>query len=491
MSKPIVLQDDFSKGSYQDLPRHQLPKGKAWMVTDMLPNLADANYTSTRPLTRRHGWVRSQSVMSATSSSYAAGVGFAPFSAQSKILGFDEDGRLYTWTPGGGAATNVGAALVPAHPPTYYRDMSIIFDVNGSTAPKKYDGSTLGNLGGSPPAASVSTVFKDHLVCANSAANRNRVWFSSAGAPETWDTAASGQWLDASRNVLGLATVRNMILVFEEGQTERIRGDIIPGVVGSDIVVEPLLSIGCADPASIAVTVDYCIFANNQGIYLCDGIGAVNLAEQCGMLSYWRWKIPNYNAGWNIAGALFKDWYVFSVMDSTSLVIAGAIHVPTRTWVSLTNVAASQMVATPQGSYNIAGDYLWMSERLAPYVSDLSAIFSSVYGSATVDGNGTALTWSLETPYYKGKPGLKRWKNVYLTYDAASTPAITVARIPDPTSSTYTQIGSTLVATGYQRKRVLGGKAVDGMGLKISGNAAQTSIYAIEADGWPLEPGRV
>lgn len=491
MSKPIVLQEDFSGGAYQDVPRHKLPKGKVWQLQDMIPDFASGD------LTKRGAWARSYSAMSATSSSYGAGVGYASYAGSPTLLGFDEDGRLYKWDTGSPNVTDVGAARVPAHPPTFYRDLSIILDVNGSAAPMKYNGTTLTTLGGSPPNGAVSAVYKDHLVLGYSSATKNRVWFSSAGAPETWDTAADGQWLDCSSPVKGLATIRNMMLVFQEGLTERIRGDIIPGVVGSDMVREPLLQVGCADPASIATSNDFVVFANGAGIYLTDGIGVVDLTKQCGMSEYWKAKLASYSAGTSIAAALWQDWYVFSVSDAGALVTAGMIYVPKRVWVTLTNIHATMMTSTPVGASNIGFSFLWMSEREAPRVSNLGTILS--VGGGT-DGNGTEVPFSLELPFYLGLPGKKRWKNLYVRYYnvGGSSQSITVsgmtsARHPiaPGTAETYTSLG-TLTASSAGRRRFPIGSMTEGLGLKLSQSGGSlVTIYSVEADAWAVEGSRI
>lgn len=484
MSKPILLQDTFT-GAYQDLPRHQLPKGKVWNMIDMIPDQASGTVTT------RGGWTRSYSAMSATSSSYAAAVGFAPFSGNPTVLGFDEDGLMYKWYSGAPSITSVGAAYAPAHPPTYYRDLSIILDPNGSSAPKKYDGTTLAALSGSPPSAAVSCIYKDHLVLGYGSSTRNRVWFSNAGDPQTWDTAASGQWLDCTSPVMGLATLRNMILVFQEGYTERLRGDIIPGVVGSDFVREPLFQVGCADPASIAVADDYVIFANGSGIYLTDGIGVVNLAKQCGMSSWWSAKLAGYDTGVSIAGVLWKDWYIFSVSDNGTFSTAGMIYIPKRQWVTLSNIHTGMMVGSPVGSAAIGSEFLFMAEREAPRISLLSAIFDS----ATSDGDGDAVLGVIETPYYMGSQFKKRWKNLYVTARSSST--LAVSRYSNRTinysagAETYTAVATVSFGSPSRKRIPLNVPLGQGHGFKIAqSTGSNTILYALEADVYEAEGSR-
>lgn len=487
MSRPITLQEDFSLGAMSDVPRYQLPKGKVWSATNMIPNLWGG------ALVKRGPWSRPYDAMSQAGATYASGVGFARYSSTAALLGFDEDGRFYKWAPGGSSVTDVGAAYVPAHPPTFYRDLSILLDGAGASAPKKYDGTTLAALSGSPPNGSVSCVFKDHLVLAHSSANKNRVWFSNAGDPQAWDTAVDGQWLDCGLDVQGLAVARNMILVFQEGQTERIRGDIIPGVVGSDIVKEPLHSVGCSDPASIAVSGDNVIFANGAGIFQSDGIGLIDLTKEAGILRYWQERLAGYDPNVSIAGALWKDWYFVSVSDFGAFVVAGMLHVSRKIWVDLANVHATMMVATPVGSSNIGSEWLWMSERDAKYVSNLGQILSP---GVLDDGDGDAVACSVELPFYRGRAGLKRWKNLYVTMAGSNTSTliekyygrVTQSPLSSPTYATVGTIGS----TSGRKKFQLNQPATEGIGLKISQSASGSlTLYGVEADVAPVEAGRV
>lgn len=490
MSQPVSLQEDFSLGATTDVPRHQLARGKVYQMTDWIPELDGA------PAAKRGGWNRAWAALS-TTGTHAAAVGFGAFAAGSQIVGVDSGGNLSRMTYSASTVTGVtGLGIVPAHPPTFYRDNLFFCDINGSAAPDRYDGATVTAVAGSPPAGSVSCVYKDHLVLARSSANKNRVWFSSAGDYGTWDTAADGQWLDTTYPVQALGALKNMILVFSEGATERIRGDVIPGVVGSDMVKEPLFQNGCSDPASVAVTDDFVVFANSSGIFLTDGVGLADLTEQAGMGQYWRSQMSGYASTWTIAAAVQRGWYVFSVMDGSTFKHAGMLDVKRRRFVKLTNLAATMLVASPTGILDTPPKLVF-SERAALRVSDATTMWTP---SATYknDGDGTAVTPVIELPHYMGKPGKKRWKNLYVKHhmtDAASdNPTLTIAYSTDLASSSYTSLSPVLAETsGVTRIRLPIGVMSEGVSLKITqANAsAVTQLYGIEADMQAVEAGRL
>lgn len=489
MSQPVLLQDDFSLGANQDVPRHQLPKGKVYSVTDAIPELNGV------PLEKRGGWHRPWAALA--SANYVAGVQIAPFAAGTKLVAWDDDGDLhYTSSFSATAWTTLSNSVVPAHAPTFWKNVVIVFDVNGSSGGYSFDGSGGTSLGVSAPTASMSTVYKNHLVAARSSANTNRVWFSSAADYTAWDTAADGQWLDADMPIQGITALRNMVLLFGEGKSQRIRGDIIPGVVGSDMVVEPLFTIGCSDPASIATTDDYVIFANSSGIYYTDGTGVIDLMEQVGMSQFWKTQMEAYASTWTISAALHRGWYVFSVMDGSTFKLAGMLDVRRRRYVSLTNVKATMMVSSPPGVLDLQPKLVW-SERASLYVANGTSMWSpsSTYKN---DGDGTAVTWSAEFPHYFGKPGKKRWKSLYVkrkTVDAGSdNPALTFSYTTDLGSASYTSLSPTFPEnSAVTRDRIPLGFAAEGVSIKVvqSNASATTSLYALEADMWALEPGRL
>lgn len=470
-----------------DGPREQLPRGVAWSMVDLIPEV-DA------PLAKRGGWNRPWDAMANT---YAAGLGFGQFHAGSQIVGVTDLGNLYTMTVGSATVTAKGTVPIPAAPPTYYRNKLYFPDINGTAVLKEYDGSAAAaNTAGTPPTGSVACAFKDHLVLARSDALKQRIWFSSAGSPTSWDTAdPGGQWLDATFPVRGLASMRNMILVFEEGFTERIRGDIIPGVAGSDMVREPAFAIGCSDPGSIAVTDNYVVFANSDGVFVTDGIGVSDLTKEGGIKRLWTSLLSGYAASWTIAGAVHQGRYIVSVMDGATFKCAFMCEVQRRVWTRLTNVKSIMMVSTPLGLLDTA-PAVYMAERAAPRVSALTSMFTP---SATYknDGDGTAVTWTAELGHFYGKPGRKRWRNVYVKYymaDAATdNPTLTVSRATDLAAGSYTALSTTLAEnTVHARKRLPLRVASEGVALRIAQTNAssQTLLYAVEAEPLTGEPSR-
>ena len=489
MARTITLQDSWSLGMKPDVPREKLPRGACVALTNAWPDL-DA------PIRKRGGWNRPWNATAA--GTYIAGVGFAPFSSGYKVLVITDGEALYSGTYAAATMTSVGTVVNVAHSPVFYRDKVYFLDLDGTAAVREWDGTTLQNAGGSPPTGAVGCVWKDHLVIARTNAAPHRVFFASGGDPTSWNTAApssGGQTWDMTNRVQGLAVIKGMILVFEDGMTERLRGDIIPGVVGSDMVREPIFQIGCSDPASVATTDDFVIFANSNGVYLTDGSNVADLTRLVGISNDWKTTLSGYAATWTIAAGMHRGYYVCSIMDGATFKGAYWIDVTAKTAGKLTNVEATMIASTPIGMIDLAPKLI-MGERATNRASDLTTMWTP---SATYknDGDGDAVTWSMETPFFLGRRGLKRhkrlWSSYYMADAASDNPALTVSYTTDLAGSSYTALSPTLAETStWECEPLELNQRSEGFQIKVaqSNASADTRFYALEVEQEPMEQSR-
>ena len=487
MARTILLQDRWNTGVKQDLPRDQLPAGSLWYATDVLPSI-------NAKLRERGGYTHHSAdiaVTVATALRVEGGI-FAPFVAAAKNCVIDEDGNLVTVTDAG-VVTNIGAFVAVSQNPVFHRNKVIAFAAGGATAPKKYDGvTTIAALGGSPPAAVYATVFTDRVVAARTTANPNRSWFSAAGNPESYDTTNS--YIDFTYPITGVAALRTAILYFHDGYVSRIRGFAPPTVAGGtgDFAVDdPLWNVGCTDARSIAFWNDKIIFANGGGIHITDGAGQDDLTRRCGMKRYWQDTIMSgYTSSWTIAGGVLRDHYVVSAMDGATFKGAAVIDLRGQTWWPMTNFDFISAWVR-QGSV----DELYMGRRGAARVASMSSIFNPVIGVKN-DGNGTAVTATVETPYYHGKTGDKGWRRLFATHYlqdyATDNPTVAVSYIKTPEATSYTALSGSLAEnTAEDRKPLALGFGSDGVAFKFArAGAGDWRLSSIDADVGPREGSR-
>lgn len=486
---------------WRDSGRDDMPKDSAWNLVDYLVDLAAR-------LRKRGGHSYASPDLSTikATASYVIGGIYAPYTAGDANIAIDEDGEVYK-VVSSASATDVGLGVTVAQNPVMHRDKVIVVAGGGATAPKKVMSSagtlSVSALSGSPPPAVYATVFKDRTVMAYSTSADatghkmvERVWFSDPGNPESWDTVNT--YWDFSNPVTGLAAIQNVLLVFHKGYVSRLRGSIPPPK--SDFQADdPKWTVGCADARSIAYWGENVIWASAEGIYLTDGALYDDVTQQAGMKTYWQETLASYSAAtYTIAGGVIRDDYWYSVMNGSSFVDAGSINLPSRSWVRHSNIDAVAMWVA-QG----VTDELYFGRRGAARVGKLSSVYMPD-ASVKNDANGTAVTPILETPFYKDRPGKKRWWRFYLAYDlrdaASDNPTLTASYITSPEATSYTSVtgldgnaAPLAKTTEYTRQRRFLNKAANGMAFKFaqSGASSDTRIYELEAEVHSREQSRV
>lgn len=478
----------------RDLDRASLPGGSAWNLLDFIPDELGA------PLGGRGGWGYSGTTMSGATSFKA--LAYAPFSAGAKVVGIDQEPKLWDVVAASAAS---GTPTIPGGPPAFHRNKLILPNNNGTSTPTYYDGSSVAALSGAP-AGQLAGVYKDHAMLAKSSANANRLWFSAAGDPTTWDTT-NGYW-DTTGDIVAVVPLLNAILLMHGDNTERLRGTIPPP--DTDMVLEPFLDYGCLDPFSVALWRNRAVFCSAEGIYMTDGATDADLTAAAEMKTYWQSIMAGYTSSWRIAGGIYFDHYIVSINNGTSLVDC--------LWVNLlekgspmgrfTNLHGNCFAQVTRG----AQEELYMGQANAGRVATLSTLWSP---SATVktDGDGTVPTPIMETAGIRGwdrlhrkyieSMGTQKWRYVYLDYDlrdaASDNPTITLSYGTTPTGS-YTDVAPTFAETADYSRQLRSLSPTFGGGvhsqmltlkLAVTGPYASAHVNAIEGSFDPIEIGAV
>lgn len=515
MSKPLALQNQFTSGMKRDYPRNRMPPNSAWTLKDVVLEYG-------APARERGGWTNaSPSITSATASaSYVTGGIYAIYSltggAVARNLAIDEDGHVILFTASG--VTSVGAGVTIVQNPVFhggaaasaatavYTGLTIIPDGTGAAVPKKYNGSTLSNLGGSPPKAKYAAVYKDYTVLGNGTVGTtefpNRIWFSPAGDPDcfgtagvtAWDTTDS--WIDFSEPVRGLAATKNALLVFGDGQISRVRGSIPPP--DTDMVVDdPWQKLGLLDPFSINIHQDVVYWCAPEGVFRSDGVYLDDITGKGGMLRHWLDLIDSADTDYSFATGVIRNKLIIAVLNDNTFADGFMIDLATYAWVQISNLPATSFWdGVSSGTIN---DETFFGRRDGAFVGRLETIFSGVSNSAYKnDGNGTAVASVVETPFFElGRPGIKTVKAVYAGYHlhdfGSDNPTIAVSYTETPESTSYTSLGSLTETTRYDRQRLQLGGRYWGIGLKFTrSNAGDFLGYDISAEvGYQEESKRI
>ena len=509
-----ALQNSWINGVKKDHPRNQMPPGSCWDAVDLILNYG-------APLRVRGGWAHhSQDIASvtATASQIRGGV-FAVFSTSAggssqKCVAVDEDGLVFDATTASSTVL-IGTGVTISQNPVFhggtaasagtivYTGLVIIPDATGAAVPKKYDGTTLSDLGGTPPKARRASVYKDFTVLGNGKVGTtefpNRAWFSPEGDPDVavsgavtaWDTTDS--WIDFSQPIKGFGATKNALLVFGDSTVSRIRGSTPPP--DEDMVVDdPLFQIGLLDPFSIVEHKESIFWCAPEGVFRSDGVVLDDLTKKGGILRHWLDLVKDATSTWTFAAGVIRDHMVITVMDGATFKDCLLVDLQSYAWTRHLNVDAQSFWT---GLLNQADELYW-GRRGAARVARLSSIFNVGNLTYKLDGDGDAVAGVLETPYYTlGKPGLKRIRRVYVGYEttdyATDNPAVTISYVLTPEETSYTAISPTLAEqTTYKRKRLPVLKRAPGIAFKLAkANAGDFLIHDLTLEQHPLRPARL
>lgn len=475
------LQSSFTYGMKRDQARHQIREGSAWNMVNVIPDLG-------APARKRGGWTYYGDALGG-SSSYVEGALKAPFVSGSKLVIIDEDGRLKTTT--GSTITDVGTAVTTKQNPIFHRDLAIILDRTGMTIPKRYDGSAISALSATAPTAKLGNVHKDYTVLANTPSQPQRLFFSPPGNPtDVWDV--NSYW-DASFPVTGLASLRTAQMVFSAERVERLRGSIPPTTTGldTDFQLEPHLDEGCQDARSIALYGEDMYFANKTGVWQSDGAVADNIVRRGGIEQYWVSMMSAYDsATWTVSAGIFRGHYIVAVMNGSTFIDCLACDVQRYVWYRLGNMTFSTI-------HHAEDDELYLGLRDEARMATISSLWTPS-SSVKNDADGTAVLPTIETRFFRGDPGFKRWSDLYVGYDvrdaAADAPRLEVSTITSPEATSYTALSETLPATSqYTWARVPLNVQAHGVGFKImqANASADTYLYDLAAQVEQKEPSRI
>jgi hypothetical protein len=358
---------------------------------------------------------------------------------------------------------------------------------------------------GAAPTAKLAAVYKDHAILANTSANPNRMWFSAAGDPTTWDTNFG--WWDTTGDIVAIGTLLNAILIFHKDSVERLRGTTPPP--GSDMTLEPFLGYGCLDPFSVVSWRNRLVFASSGGIYMTDGATDVDITANAQMKTYWQSLMAGYSSSWRISAGVYRDHYIISINNGNTLIDCLCVNLATQSMWRLTNLHGSAFVNVTSSLQEECYMGMWNAGRVAK----LSTLWSPS-SSVKQDADGTTPTPIIETGAFRGydrlhrrwiqSMGKQKWRYLYVDYDlrdsASDNPVITMSYATDPAGSYTTVSGGTLPkTTAMTRKRrslsaTIGGAArSNSLCLKaaVTGPYATCKVTTLEVDYSPIGVGQL
>lgn len=487
-------------GFAHDFPRHQMPPGLMWNLVDWIPDDDGSARKRGAVLAIGTGDFASYHAVGINNGTFCA---YCPFSATPhEVVAVAQSGELFRYVEpvlGGttvlgpdGAAVVLGSAGVSGYVgsvtkakarPVFHRDQLVMVDSTREI--NFYAGAgALPIVGTSTPHASCATLWGDYTVAGNVSGNKQRIFFSNAGDPRTWDMTNS--WLDLPGQVIGVQGIRGALIAWTDSDVWRIRGDTPPqaNVIGN-LVRDHLFDVGLVDERSIATYGDFFIWANAEGVWMSNGASTpINLADRGGIGTFWRALLKQYTANSNsftIAGGVFRGHYIISVLSvNPNVSYSLACNLSTGRWFRLGgNAPVASMYA-----HNLSdAEDLYFVSILNGRVASMANVWE---GNFTSDHDGNVIQAIVETPFFRGFQRLHRrwipsdatsvWQRGYVNFNDGgnSGDVLTVSYTTSPVlGKPYTLIGNIQGSGGGQnRKRFAvnpngGGVASPGIAFKI------------------------
>jgi hypothetical protein len=184
--------------------------------------------------------------------------------------------------------------------------------VNGEDANRKWDGTTFGTMGGTPPQGKFILNHKNRLFIAGTSTNRSRLYFSDVGDPETWGALS---FIDVGKGdgdaITGLGILLDTLIITKDNSVWILSGDSATNFELRRATDEG----GAVVKQGMALMRDTLGWMGKDGVRFFDGVKSAIASD----------KIETTLNGLNkrqlaqAAGVLWDDLYMLSVPEGASL----------------------------------------------------------------------------------------------------------------------------------------------------------------------------
>lgn len=162
------------------------------------------------------------------------------------------------------------------NPGAEYKDS--LWAMNGTDAPKKWDGTTFTNWGGKPPNGTMLRVWKNMMIVAGHKKFPQRLFFSDIANPESPEDETNGgygnRWIDVRTSeddldpITWLEIIDDVLLVFKKRSVNAIFDS-------TDFAFQRIANVGCEGRFQSCVVDDRCYFVNRSGVYSVTANGSL------------------------------------------------------------------------------------------------------------------------------------------------------------------------------------------------------------------------
>jgi hypothetical protein len=175
----------------------------------------------------------------------------------------ESGGYLYKYDPSTSQWTSIASELTSGAVWETYLNTAVRF--NGVDNPKKFDGSSFSDLGGSPPNGSIVRLYKNRLYVAGVSPNFSTVYYSKVGLIDNWPAFNN---FDVNANdgdkIMWMEPVFDSLLIFKENSIWEFKVDRLNNPSTLRYIT---LDIGTTSGKSVVNINGIVYFFNRKGVF--------------------------------------------------------------------------------------------------------------------------------------------------------------------------------------------------------------------------------
>lgn len=394
----LVDYNDFSGGLDDTTPSTKLPANKAQTARNW-------NIRPGGGLSKRSGSVKLNSSAIAGGAAIthigefvkSDGTKFILCTAGTKL--FKMDAMDGTWDDLSLTLTDDDNALV-----TEAKMNNLYVICNGAEAPQKYDGSSAGALGGSPPTGKIIIHVNNFFFIANHTGNKSRIQWSDLATPETW---TGTNFLDLDPNdgdeITAVGSLFNNLYIFKNRSIHRM--PIINSPFGRERVATKLGCVGRKAIVNVGGT--HLFFLTPDGRFISfDGsvvsdVSSRTISQKMASLNPTRWKFTSmidYQKRQQI-------WITISTGSNSThnelLIYDYTTGITSGAWMIFTGIAANALLAVTDQRSTSTEKEIMLSGDFSGFVRIQDS------GTANDDGGVIDAFWETGWNFFESQQAIK------------------------------------------------------------------------------------
>jgi len=204
--------------------------------------------------------------------------------------------------------------------------------LNGKNEPRKYDGTTVSLIGGTPPIGLYYAFRIGRIFLAGDPLQPSRLYYSESGQLEVWETEFFGISSDDGSVITGLVVQGDDLIILKETSVHILRGE-----EGNWILRPVIVGLGCISPKSLAFASGIAFFLGRQGGQLEVYALAKGIPQRISQAIEEELKLVDQTKIKEVTGFIFFPKYYLTYTDTSGNKITLVYDMSLNNWTKFTN----------------------------------------------------------------------------------------------------------------------------------------------------------